>query len=151
MPATSQLDRLISITTIGVLSCSSAARDLLKSFGCGMGHSIDCFRRRWCLVLAARPIGSSASCCAGWRGFCAPSSGPSLPRPRPPKSAQNDRSPVLHGRPLHLVAASRDVRLQPGTRFPALRIVVSEAGPQSVFDGRKGGWSQLGNTVPTIV
>src|ERR1700740_664199 len=37
MPATSQLHRLISITTTKVYCFSRAARDLLKSFGCGMG------------------------------------------------------------------------------------------------------------------
>jgi hypothetical protein len=31
-------------------------RDLLKSFGCGMGHSIGLLERRWCHLLVARPI-----------------------------------------------------------------------------------------------
>src|SRR4051794_36480662 len=39
-PATSQLDWLISMTAISVLSWSKAARDRLRSFDCGMGHSI---------------------------------------------------------------------------------------------------------------
>jgi hypothetical protein len=39
----SQLVWLISITAINVLSWSRAASDLLKSFGCGMGHSVDGF------------------------------------------------------------------------------------------------------------
>src|SRR3954469_16927866 len=39
-PATSQLDWLISMTAISVLSWSKAVRDRLRSFGCGMGHSI---------------------------------------------------------------------------------------------------------------
>src|SRR5215210_1649123 len=39
-PATSQLDWLISMTAISVLSWSKAVRDRLKSFDCGMGHSI---------------------------------------------------------------------------------------------------------------
>ncbi len=38
------------------------------------------------------PATTSASSYAGWRGFCAPSSGPSFPRRWPPKSAKNDRS-----------------------------------------------------------
>jgi hypothetical protein len=37
MPATSQLDWLISITATSELSCSKAAWHLLKSFGSGMG------------------------------------------------------------------------------------------------------------------
>src|SRR5215210_4241210 len=39
-PATSQFDWLISMTAISVLSWSKAVRDRLKSFDCGMGHSI---------------------------------------------------------------------------------------------------------------
>src|SRR3954452_20071057 len=39
-PATSQLDWLISMTAISVLSWSKAVRDRLRSFDCGMGHSI---------------------------------------------------------------------------------------------------------------
>src|SRR3954466_4274684 len=39
-PATSQFDWLISITAISVLSWSKAVRDRLRSFDCGMGHSI---------------------------------------------------------------------------------------------------------------
>jgi hypothetical protein len=37
---TSQLDWLISITAISVLFSSRAASDLLRSFGCGMGHPV---------------------------------------------------------------------------------------------------------------
>src|SRR3982750_33326 len=39
-PATSQLDWLISMTAISVLSWSKAVKDRLRSFDCGMGHSI---------------------------------------------------------------------------------------------------------------
>src|SRR4051812_29815942 len=39
-PAMSQFDWLISMTAISVLSWSKAARDRLRSFDCGMGHSI---------------------------------------------------------------------------------------------------------------
>src|SRR4051795_10896314 len=39
-PATSQFDWLISMTAISVLSWSKAVRDRLRSFDCGMGHSI---------------------------------------------------------------------------------------------------------------
>src|SRR5580658_8114855 len=48
IPATSQLDWPISITAISVASCSRTTRDLLKSFCCGMGRSIDSLERRWC-------------------------------------------------------------------------------------------------------
>ncbi len=40
MPATSQLDWLISMTAMIVLFWSRATRDLLRSFGWGIGHSI---------------------------------------------------------------------------------------------------------------
>jgi hypothetical protein len=43
MPATSQFDWLISMTAITVLFSSRAASDLLRSFGCGMGHPIGLF------------------------------------------------------------------------------------------------------------
>src|SRR5215469_5440301 len=42
MPPTSQLDWLISTTAMIVLFWSRATRDLLKSFGWGIGHSISC-------------------------------------------------------------------------------------------------------------
>jgi hypothetical protein len=45
-PATSQLDRLISMTAITVLFWSNAMRDRLRSFRCGMGRSIGGFQRR---------------------------------------------------------------------------------------------------------
>src|SRR6266404_2035794 len=59
MPATSQLDWLISITAMIVLFWSRATRDLLKSFGWGIAGtpSIRCTRRS-CHFLAARPIAS---------------------------------------------------------------------------------------------
>jgi hypothetical protein len=43
MPATSQLDWLISMTAITVLFSSRAASDRLRSFGCGMRHPIGLF------------------------------------------------------------------------------------------------------------
>src|SRR6266850_3164066 len=66
MPATSQLDWLISMTTMIVLFWSRATRDLLKACpGAGRGrsagasgHSIDLMQRRRCHFLAARPIAS---------------------------------------------------------------------------------------------
>jgi hypothetical protein len=58
MPATSQLDWLISMTAMIVLSWSRATRDLLKSFGWGIWHSISYMQRRSCHFLAARPIAS---------------------------------------------------------------------------------------------
>src|SRR5438552_2690617 len=48
IPATSQFDWPISITAISVASCSRTTRDLLKSFSCGMGRSVDSLERRWC-------------------------------------------------------------------------------------------------------
>src|SRR5271154_4689616 len=59
IPATSQLDWLISTTAMIVLSWSKATRDLLKSFGWGIGalHQLDA-QRRWCHFLAACPIAS---------------------------------------------------------------------------------------------
>src|ERR1700730_15784012 len=40
IPATSQLDWLISITTISVLSWFRTVKDRLRSFDCSMGRSI---------------------------------------------------------------------------------------------------------------
>ena len=40
IPATSQLAWLISMTAMSVLSCSRVTRHRLKSFACGMGHSV---------------------------------------------------------------------------------------------------------------
>src|SRR5205085_12149647 len=51
MPATSQLDWLISMTAMIVLSWSRATRDLLKSFGWGIWHSISYMQRRSCHFL----------------------------------------------------------------------------------------------------
>src|SRR5438309_11051718 len=58
IPATSQLDWLISTTAIIVLSWSRATRDLLKSFGWGIGALHRFTQRRWCHLLAACPIAS---------------------------------------------------------------------------------------------
>src|SRR6266516_4154300 len=60
IPATSQLDWLISMIAMSVLSWSKATRDLLKSFGCGMGCSIGWIARRRLLQHLRRcPIASS--------------------------------------------------------------------------------------------
>src|SRR5712672_3101820 len=58
IPATSQLDWLISTTAIIVLSWSRATTDLLKSFGWGIGALHRFNQRRWCHLLAACPIAS---------------------------------------------------------------------------------------------
>src|SRR5438874_11884415 len=58
MPATSQLDWLISMTAMIVLFWSRVTRDLLRSFGWGIWHSISYMQRRSCHFLAARPIAS---------------------------------------------------------------------------------------------
>src|SRR6202790_182691 len=57
-PPTSQLDWLISTTAMIVLSWSRATRDLLKSFGWGIGALHRFTQRRWCHLLAACPIAS---------------------------------------------------------------------------------------------
>jgi hypothetical protein len=51
------------MTAMSMISCSRTARDLLKLFGCGMGHSFGCFRRQGCLVLTARPKASRIRWC----------------------------------------------------------------------------------------
>src|SRR5258706_10503166 len=58
IPATSQLDWLISTTAMIVLSWSRATRDLLRSFGWGIGALHRFTQRRWCHLLAACPIAS---------------------------------------------------------------------------------------------
>src|SRR3984893_1503494 len=60
-PAISQLDWLISITAMIVVFWSRATRDLLKSFGWGIAHSIGYMQRRSCHFLAARRIASLGS------------------------------------------------------------------------------------------
>ncbi len=55
MPATSQLDRLISITAISVSSGSRAVRDRLRSFNFCMGRSIGSHQRRWTKISSAPP------------------------------------------------------------------------------------------------
>src|SRR5450756_2229641 len=59
MPATSQLDRLISMTAISVPSGSRAVRDRLRSFNFCMGRSIGLHQRRWMQYPRRRPIASS--------------------------------------------------------------------------------------------
>src|SRR3974390_2569196 len=59
MPATSQLDKLISITAISVPSGSRAMRDRLKSFNFCMECSIGLHQRRWMQYPRRRPIASS--------------------------------------------------------------------------------------------
>src|SRR5450756_2069291 len=59
MPATSQLDRLISMTAISVPSGSRAVRDRLRSFNFCMGRSIGSHQRRWMQYPRRRPIVSS--------------------------------------------------------------------------------------------
>src|SRR5450756_2084576 len=59
MPATSQLDRLISMTAISVPSGSRAVRDRLRSFNFCIGRSIGSHQRRWMQYPRRRPIASS--------------------------------------------------------------------------------------------
>jgi hypothetical protein len=59
IPATSQLDRLISMTAINVPSGSRAVRDRLRSFNFCMGRSIGSHQRRWRQYPRRRPIASS--------------------------------------------------------------------------------------------
>src|SRR2546421_3261054 len=58
MPATSQLDWLISITAMIVLFWSRATRDLLKSFGWGIAALHRLHAATKLPFLAARPIAS---------------------------------------------------------------------------------------------
>jgi hypothetical protein len=58
IPATSQLDWLISTTAMIVLSWSRATRDLLKSFGWGIGALHQLPRATMVPFLAAGPIPS---------------------------------------------------------------------------------------------
>src|SRR6201998_270403 len=58
MPATSQLDWLISITAMIVLFWSRATRDLLKSFGWGIAALHRLHAATKLPSLAARPIAS---------------------------------------------------------------------------------------------
>src|SRR6185312_13280374 len=53
MPATSQLDKLISITAISVLSCFRTIRDWFRSFGFCIGTSIGHISDDGCNFLAA--------------------------------------------------------------------------------------------------
>ena len=59
IPATSQLDRLISMTAINVPAGSRAMRDQLRSFNFCMGRSIGSHQRRWMRYPRRRPIASS--------------------------------------------------------------------------------------------
>src|SRR6516225_4815884 len=59
MPATSQLDTLISITAISVPFGSRAMRDRLKSFNVCMERSIGSYQQRWMQYPRRRPIASS--------------------------------------------------------------------------------------------
>src|ERR1700686_2072139 len=59
MPATSQLDWLISITAISVPSGSRGVRDRLRSFNFCMGCSIGSHQRRWTQDPRRRPIAST--------------------------------------------------------------------------------------------
>src|SRR6267378_54593 len=65
MPATSQLDWLISITAISVPSGSRGVRDRLRSFNFCMGCSIGSHQRRWTQYPRRRPIASSSGISLG--------------------------------------------------------------------------------------
>ena len=58
IPATSQLDRLISMTAISVPFGSRAVRDRLRSFNFCMGRSIGSHQQRWMQYPRRRPIAS---------------------------------------------------------------------------------------------
>src|SRR6266436_5428285 len=55
IPATSQLDRLISMTAISVPFGSRAVRDRLRSFNFCMGRSIGSHQRRWNAISSPPP------------------------------------------------------------------------------------------------
>ncbi len=80
MPATSQLDWLISITAITVLSGSRRVRHRLRSFNFCMGRSIDSHQRRWIQHPRRYPI---ASLLAGLSPAGMAASLAALARPRP--------------------------------------------------------------------
>jgi hypothetical protein len=61
MPATSQLDRLISITTMTVLPCSKVVTERLRSFVFGMGALHELWSAAVCRATAERPTISSAA------------------------------------------------------------------------------------------
>src|SRR5262245_12313644 len=130
MPATSQLDWLISITAITVLSGSRRVRHRLRSFNFCMGRSIDSHQRRWIqhprrypiasLLVGLSPAGMAASLAAP--DPYGPNSGIRLPprvsdgeaRSGPRMEDTGCGEPVVHQR-LHplksrrvLVAASRE-------------------------------------------
>src|ERR1035437_10245159 len=58
MPATSQLERLISMTAISVPSGWRGVRHRLRSFNFCMGRSIGSHQRRWIQYPRRRPIAS---------------------------------------------------------------------------------------------
>src|SRR6202048_4763311 len=63
MPATSQLDRLSSITAISVPSGSRGLGDRLRSFNFCMGRSIGSHQQRWMQYPRRRPIASPLEVC----------------------------------------------------------------------------------------
>src|SRR5713226_9740768 len=65
MPATSQLDKLISITAISVLSCFRTIRDWFRSFGFCIGGLHRSYQRRWIQFPRRRPIASRKGRCVG--------------------------------------------------------------------------------------
>src|SRR5258705_771766 len=70
MPATSQLNRLSSITAISVPSGSRGLGDRLRSFNFCMGRSIGSHQQRWMQYPRRRPIASPLEVC-GRRPRCA--------------------------------------------------------------------------------
>src|SRR5712664_2591493 len=71
MPATSQLDRLSSITAISVPSGSRGFGDRLRSFNFCMGRSIGSYQQRWMQYPRRRPIASPLEVCVRRPPVCA--------------------------------------------------------------------------------
>src|SRR5215470_1409210 len=114
MPATSQLDCPISITAISVASCSKITRDLLKSFGCGMGRSVDSLERRWCHCPRRSPhsIFPPRSPPRG-NPRCSTASSVQLPRPTPHPRACSSFGLCLHEPVRHTLPDADEVSQVP--------------------------------------
>src|SRR5882762_6475349 len=136
MPATSQLDKLISITAISVLSCFRTIRDWFRSFGFCIGGLHRSYQRRWIQFPRRRPIASPLEVCVR-RPRCAPLHlhGAGIRKP-----SQQRKSP------LHSITSSARPSSESGTvrpsAFAVLRLMISSA-LVDCWTGRSAGFSPL--------
>src|SRR5437899_2809875 len=86
MPATSQLDKLISITAISVLSCFKTIRDWFRSFGFCIGG----LHRAMCAISSPPPHSISK------RTMCRPTRLPYRGRLKWLGELSEDYAPLLH-------------------------------------------------------